>query len=243
MGRARSGGVRRNRVLTVAAVIVVLAALAVLAWQLGGEDEPRSADTTTTTAITSRTECPPVEGTSERRSDFDGPPEMCIDPAKAYSATLETTLGSFTIDLDPSRAPETVNNLVVLSRYHYYDGVPFHRVIPGFVIQAGDGDGTPDGSNDLGYTIPDELPDTPEDYVDYSVAMANSGPDTNGSQFFVVLPGGGAQLVQPAYSLFGRVIDGTDVVDAIGATGSADGTPSEEVLIDSVTIEEATAPS
>ena len=89
---------------------------------------------------------------------------------------------------------------MVLARYHYYDGVPFHRVVPGFVIQAGDGDGDPWGNNDLGYEIDDELPADASAYTDYSLAMANSGPDTNGSQFFVVLPGGGAQL-QALYSL------------------------------------------
>ena len=105
-------------------------------------------------------------------------------------------------------------------------------------IQAGDGDGTPDGSNELGYVIPDELPDSADAYVDYSVAMANRGPETSGSQFFVVLPGGGNQLTA-AYSIFGKVTEGTEVVDAIGELGGSDQTPSEEVLINSVTIAES----
>lgn len=131
----------------------------------------------------------------------------------------------------------SVNNFVVLSRYHYYDGVPFHRIVPGFVIQAGDGDGDPWGNNDLGYTIQDELPASSAEYTDYSLAMANSGPNTNGSQFFVVLPGGGKQL-QPAYSLFGQVTEGQDVVDAIGKLGDAQQKPTEAVVIKSVKITE-----
>jgi cyclophilin family peptidyl-prolyl cis-trans isomerase len=138
-----------------------------------------------------------------------------------------------------------VNNFVVLSRYHFYDGVPFHRIVPDFVIQGGDGDGEPWGNNDLGYTFADELPAGVEAYTDYSLVMANAGPDTNGSQFFVTLPGGGASLGSPNYSLFGQVTEGQDVVDAIGALGGAgdDGQqPSEAVVIDAVVITESPAP-
>ena len=130
-----------------------------------------------------------------------------------------------------------MNNFVVLSRYHYYDGVPFHRIVPNFVIQAGDGDGAPWGNNDLGYEIDDELPESSAAYTDYSLAMANAGADTNGSQFFVVLPGGGAQL-QPLYSFFGQVTEGQDVVDAIGALGTASQEPSKAVVINTITINE-----
>lgn len=225
---------------------VVLVGLAV--WQLGGNSPeettaqadtgPEASDTGPEDSVATRTPCPPADESAQRRSTFDGPPEMCIDPAKDYSAELDTTAGSFTITLDAQGAPETVNNFVVLSRYLYYEGVPFHRVVPGFVIQAGDGDGTPDGSNDLGYVIPDELPDSADAYVDYSVAMANRGPVTGGSQFFVVLPGGGSRLTAD-YSIFGQVTEGTEVVDAIGDLGGSDQTPSEEVLINSVTITES----
>ena len=188
------------------------------------------------------TGCPPVEGAPERVASFGGPPEMCIDPAATYTATFNTSEGTFTAVLDASIAPETVNNFVVLARYRYYDGTPIHRVVPGFVIQGGDGDGEPYGSNDLGYNIDDELPDSSDEYTDYSLAMANAGPNTNGSQFFVVLPGGGSGLA-PAYSLFGQVTEGTEVVDAIAALGreGADGPPSTEVTVESVVITEAPA--
>lgn len=239
----------RGRAFTTLGVIILAVLVGLAVWQLGGESggpEGTSEQTdagpddsaTTDDSAATPTPCPPTDGSAERRSTFDGPPEMCIDPAKNYSAELETTAGGFTITLDARLAPETVNNFVVLSRYRYYEGVPFHRVVPGFVIQAGDGDGTPDGNNDLGYVIPDELPGSSDAYVDYSVAMANRGPATNGSQFFVVLPGVGSRLTA-AYSLFGQVTQGTEVIDAIGELGGSDQTPSEEVLINSVTITES----
>ena len=184
------------------------------------------------------TPCPPEKGSAKRVQKFAGAPPTCIDATKQYVAIFETTKGPFTAELDAAKAPVTVNNFVVLARYHFYDGVPFHRVVPGFVIQGGDGDGEPWGNNDLGYTIPDELPKSVGEYKDMSLAMANAGPDTNGSQFFVVLPGGGPTLGKPAYSLFGQVVAGQSVVGAIGQLGGSDQKPTEAVVIKRVTIKE-----
>jgi peptidyl-prolyl cis-trans isomerase B (cyclophilin B) len=188
--------------------------------------------------LTEPTPCPPAAGSAKRVQKFAGPPPTCIDPAKKYSATFDTTEGSFTAELDSGRAPVTVNNFVVLSRYHFYDGVPFHRIVPGFVIQAGDGDGEPWGNNDLGYTIQDELPASSDEYKDSSLAMANAGPNTNGSQFFIVLPGGGPRLNPPNYSLFGQVTQGQDVVNKIGTYANGEA-PTKAVVIKTVTINES----
>ncbi len=234
---------RRRRILTVVAVVlglaVVIGVIVAVTGSDDGDDTDGSTDQPVPTdapesaalpapppgiTLDAATECPPVDGATERVQRFAGPPPECIDPDADYTATISTTLGDITAELDAAAAPETVNNFVVLSRYRYYDGVPFHRIVPGFVIQAGDGDGEPWGNNDLGYSIDDELPDSADAYTDYSLAMANSGPDTNGSQFFVVLPGGGAQL-QALYSYFGEVTEGRDVVDAIGALGGPDQVP------------------
>jgi len=235
----------------VVGLLVIIVGIVVLT---GGDDDETvtSGDEPTTTAavdpdalpepppgitLTETTPCPPVEGADERVEKFAGPPPDCLDPAMDYRATFSTTLGDFTATLDAAAAPATVNNFVVLSRYRYYDGVPFHRVIPEFVIQAGDGDGAPWGNNDIGYSVDDELPADSSAYVDYSLAMANSGPNTNGSQFFVVLPGGGSKL-QASYSYFGQVVEGQDVVAAIGALGGPDERPTTDVVIESLTITE-----
>jgi len=160
---------------------------------------------------------------------------MVIDPAKRYTATMTTSKGAMVIALDPVAAPKTVNNFVFLARYHYFDGIVFHRIIPGFVLQGGDPEGS--GRGGPGYRFEDELPAAGR-YQIGSLAMANSGPDTNGSQFFVISGPDGARL-PPQYSLFGSVISGGEVVATIDAVGTKSGKPSEAVTIESVTITEA----
>ena len=180
------------------------------------------------------TECPAADGSSPKQQKFDGPPPMCIDPNKRYTAEMVTNKGSMTIALDAASAPKTVNNFVFLSRYHYYEGVIFHRIIPGFMAQGGDPGGT--GTGGPGYKFEDELP-APGRYEIGSIAMANAGPNTNGSQFFIVSGQDGVRL-PPLYSLFGKVVKGLDSLEAIEATGSRSGQTSERVVIESVTITE-----
>lgn len=160
---------------------------------------------------------------------------MCIDVARRYSAEMVTSKGTMVIALDPVAAPKTVNNFVFLARYHYYEGIVFHRVIPGFVLQGGDPKGT--GTGGPGYRFEDELP-RPGRYELGSLAMANAGPNTNGSQFFVISGPSGARL-PPQYSLFGKVVNGLDVVASIDAVGTSSGKPKERVTIESVTITES----
>ncbi len=136
---------------------------------------------------------------------------MSIDANATYTAAMQTSKGEITIALDPKQAPKTVNNFVFLSKQGFYDGLTFHRVIPGFMIQGGDPTGT--GSGGPGYSFPDELPAAGQ-YKIGSVAMANAGPDTNGSQFFIVTGANGVSL-PPSYSLFGQVTKGQSVADAI----------------------------
>ena len=158
---------------------------------------------------------------------------MGIDPSKRYTATMETTLGTIVIALDAINAPRTVNNFVYLAGYHYYDGVIFHRIINGFMCQGGDPTGT--GTGGPGYRFGDELP-KPGQYQMGSVAMANAGPNTNGSQFFIVSGGSGVSL-PPAYALFGQVVKGLDIVDAMQNVPTARGDrPLTDVVINSVTI-------
>jgi peptidylprolyl isomerase len=166
---------------------------------------------------------------------WDSPPAMEIDPAKRYTAEMVTSHGTMTIALDPDAAPKTVNNFVFLARQGYYDGVVFHRIIPGFVLQGGDPTGN--GTGGPGYRFEDELP-KPGRYELGSLAMANAGPNTNGSQFFVISGPDGVRL-PPQYSLFGKVVSGLDVVTKIDAIGSRSGQPKERVTIESVTITES----
>jgi cyclophilin family peptidyl-prolyl cis-trans isomerase len=186
-------------------------------------------------------ECPPVDGSAEQRREFASAHQLCIDPTKTYTARFDTTQGVFEVLLYADRAPGTVNNFVSLARWKYYDGTKCHRVIEDFVVQCGDPTAT--GSGGPGYSFADELPAAGE-YKIGSLAMANSGPNTNGSQFFVITGNNGASL-PPQYSLFGEVTSGLDTaVKAMAALFNPDPAangvpPTADIIVKSVTISEA----
>jgi cyclophilin family peptidyl-prolyl cis-trans isomerase len=183
-------------------------------------------------------ECPPVEGTDEQIQAFDAPPPMCLDPDVNYSAKITTNVGEVTVELDQEQAPNTVNSFVFLARNNYFDDTVCHRVIQGLVTQCGDPTAT--GQGGPGYDFADELP-TAGEYSIGSLAMANSGPDTNGSQFFIISGERGAEL-PPAYSLFGAVAESDlGVVAELDARGSLDGSgvSTEEIRIIDVEIIES----
>jgi cyclophilin family peptidyl-prolyl cis-trans isomerase len=140
---------------------------------------------------------------------YDAPPPITTDPDKKYTAVVTTPHGEFKISLLTDVAPITVNNFVFLAREGFYDGTTFHRVIPGFVAQGGDPTGT--GRGGPGYRFQDELSDTP--FVEGIVGMANAGPHTNGSQFYLMI--GDAPHLTGRYTAFGRVVEGMDVVHSI----------------------------
>jgi cyclophilin family peptidyl-prolyl cis-trans isomerase len=169
------------------------------------------------------------------------PPEMQIDTNLNYSAAVSTSLGDFTIELFGKEAPLTVNNFVFLAKQGYYDGVTFHRIVESFMIQTGDRTGT--GREGPGYSFEDEV-NRGYQYEIGTVAMANAGPDTNGSQFFVCSGLKCAGLPQN-YSIFGKVTEGLDVIDKIqsvpvqvGNISTEQSSPIDPVLINSVTISE-----
>jgi peptidyl-prolyl cis-trans isomerase B (cyclophilin B) len=170
---------------------------------------------------------------------FDAPDDAGV--AGPTTVTLSTSCGPLVIELDPGTAPETVNSFVFLAEEGYFDGTVSHRVIPGFMMQAGDPTAT--GLGGPGYTIPDELPGEGMAYERGVVAMANAGPGTAGSQFFILF--GDADWLPPDYSIFGRVTDGFTTLDAIEAIPlgqsptSRDTTPStplNSLFIESVTV-------
>ena len=176
---------------------------------------------------------PPLDGSAPKKQKFESAPEMGIDPEKRYTATMSTSMGELVIALDPARAPKTVNSFVFLALHHYFDGIIFHRIINGFVCQGGDPTGT--GTGGPGYRFEDELP-KPGQYEIGSVAMANAGPNTNGSQFFLISGPSGASL-PPQYSLFGKIVKGLDVLDAMQKVDTdRNDRPREDVVIHSVTI-------
>ena len=140
---------------------------------------------------------------------YTTPPSMVIDPSKTCTATVRTDKGDIEIELFASDVPNTVNNFVFLAREGFYDGTMFHRVIPGFMAQGGDPTGT--GRGGPGYRFADER--ASNSHVEGSLSMANAGPNTNGSQFFI------CYAPQPQldgrHTVFGRVTRGMDVVRAI----------------------------
>lgn len=250
--------------------VLIIPLLAVLisglVWivNLGGDDDGSAASTTidafasttllptTTTTplpstiapstITGDTPCPAADGSSQRATTFENAPPNCIDPTKTYTASVTTNLGAYTAQLDAAAAPITVNNFVVLARYHYFDSTACHRAIPGFMVQCGDPSGT--GGGGPGYTITDELP--PDDsYKIGSLAMANTGAaDSGSSQFFLITGQQGVEL-SPTYSLFGQVTEGLDTtVKTLDAAGNPDSAangmpPLQQIIIQSVTITES----
>ena len=242
---------RTRKLATRAAIfIAVVVGVALIISVSGDSDSTSTNDTTvdsTATApvegrtITGDTPCPAVDGSEARASTFEKAPSNCLEAGKTYTAVVTTNKGEFTIVLDQNKAPLTTNNFVTLARYKYFDNTQCHRAILDFVVQCGDPTAT--GSGGPGYSFADELPQAGE-YKLGSIAMANSGPNTNGSQFFIITGDQGVTL-PPSYTLFGQVTNGLDnTVPALNAASNPDpaanGVPTlETITIVSVVITES----
>ena len=180
------------------------------------------------------------EAAIQDRKQWDRPPPIQIDPAKDYVATIKTNMGQIKVQLFAKDAPKTVNNFVFLAKNDFYDGTIFHRVINDFMIQGGDPTGT--GSGGPGYKFEDETRGNPNKHVAFTLSMANAGPNTNGSQFFITE--GAARHLDGLHTVFGRVIEGKEVVQAISDVPTGrNNRPDKDVLIEDVTIEEKAATS
>ena len=164
---------------------------------------------------------------------WSAPPPLTIDPAASYTAVLNTTAGAITVELLPGDAPNTVNNFVFLARQGFYDNVIFHRTIPGFMVQGGDPTGT--GGGGPGYRFADETVQRP--YSRGVMAMANAGPNTNGSQFFIMHAD---YALPPNYTIFGQAVAGLETIDAIATAptqpGGEGSKPVNPVVIQTVEI-------
>ena len=170
------------------------------------------------------------EAYGQEKPRFDGP-EQVLDGAERHQAVIKTSAGPISVELYSAEAPATVNSFLFLAQQGFYDGTIIHRVVPGFVVQMGDPTGT--GAGGPGYRFDDELDSArTHGYVRGTVAMANAGPNTNGSQFFICLED---VPLPPAYAVFGRVTEGMDAVDAIAALPTRGETPAQTVFVESVT--------
>jgi cyclophilin family peptidyl-prolyl cis-trans isomerase len=193
------------------------------------------------TAQTSATPSPSTQPSQPAKPrTYSSAPAMQIDKKKKYIAAVETSQGSFKIELFASESPVTVNNFVFLSKEGFYNGVIFHRIIKTFMVQTGDPQGT--GMGGPGYRFADELPPK-HPYSPGMVAMANSGSNTNGSQFFICTVDD-SKALQPLYTQFGQISEGMDVVQKIASVPvgpSASGEmskPKDPPVIKSITITE-----
>jgi len=239
----RDNGVRlsRRRVLAFGAASVAALALAAC----GGSTAtplptPKPANTVASTAPAAAASNP--GDVASRNNKYKSPPPITIDKSKKYIATIVTNKGTMKAELYADTAPVTVNNFVFLANDHFYDGVIFHRIVAGFVIQGGDPTGT--GGGGPGYKFPDEPIPANRAYEKGTLAMANSGPNTNGSQFFICVDNLTAKGALPKqYTIFGKVTEGLDVIDkilAVPRTAGSDGAqskPTEKVFMESVTIQ------
>ena len=262
---------RRDITLGVVGGLIGLALLVVGYMVLtGGDDDTQASDTPTPTASASVEPSgepgtrsgsvasvvdPPASvacggeapaDAGAKTPQYVGPPPMTIDPEATYTATFVTSCGTFEVRLRPDIAPEAVNSFVFLADEGFYDGLTFHRILDGFVVQGGDPLG--DGTGGPGYSF--DIETSPEQTFDAAglLAYANSGPGSNGSQFFVTL--GPAPELDPGgtageFTIFGEVTDGLEVVEAIGAvpvtqnpSSGEPSVPTEAVYVDSVTIDE-----
>ncbi len=250
---------KRNLRRFISIVVVAAVVVGISYWIADGNRSSKSTSTTTTTtktttsttnaappggsgnkspsAITTSADCPANFSATLNKPTYSSAPKMTIDPSKTYTATITTDIGPFTVLLDPKAAPITVNSFVFLAQHHFFDCIIFHRVIPSFVDQTGDPTGS--GTGGPGYQFADELPKTASpQYPLGSVAMANSGKNTNGSQFFIVAGSQGESLA-PSYTLFGKVTSGMAVIDKINQGGSSSGTPTTLHRMVSVTVTES----
>jgi cyclophilin family peptidyl-prolyl cis-trans isomerase len=238
-----------KRLLFALMTISVIGALAACGGSGGGSNESEQIDAPQVTESGIASECW-TEAQRDQQAEGDEAmaqpmqwkeaPVMTIDPAKTYTATLETSAGNVEVEFFPQDAPQAVNNFVCLGKAGYFDGTPFHRIIKGFVIQGGDPTGT--GRGGPGYRFNDE-PIT-KDYVKGSLAMANAGPNTNGSQFFIVVDDLRGKLPKN-YTIFGQVTGGMDVVDTLANTqvttsdSGEKSKPVQPVTLEKVTIHES----
>jgi peptidyl-prolyl cis-trans isomerase B (cyclophilin B) len=232
---------RRNRAIRNGGIAFVALVIVLVVVSLTNSDDGGNKNAATTKNGCSTKVPPKPTGTT-----LAAAPPMTIDPAAQYTAVMKTSCGDITIALDAAHAPQTVNSFVTLAKSGFYDGTLFHRIVTDFVDQGGDPTGT--GSGGPGYQLPDEPP--ADGYEAGSVAMANAGSGTTGSQFFLVVSDSGAQTLGTTppykYSSLGTMdADGLKVAKKINSFGSSSeaGTPKQKVYVTGIDVTETSAPT
>jgi peptidyl-prolyl cis-trans isomerase B (cyclophilin B) len=235
---------RRTRIAMGVGGVAIALALTGFGMFARGDDSPQASPPSAgpSAADLCSAKAPPSAG--EEKPTFRRPPEMTIDRSATYVATMKTSCGTVQMELSPDVAPVGVNSFVFLASQGYYDGLTFHRIVADFVIQGGDPEGT--GRGGPGYEFETETSERLTFADGGMVAYANSGPDTNGSQFFITL--GPTPQLDPtgdtSYTIFGKVTKGMDVVQRIGAVPTVDNgggeasTPTQPVYIESIAVDE-----
>ena len=208
---------KKRTFLVVLPVCLMMLGMIVLAGCSSGSNKSETSNTNTSQG--------------EKIMKWTTPPPITIDQNKTYTANISTNYGDITVQLLPKEAPLAVNNFVFLSRQKYYEGVKFHRIIKGFMMQGGDPTGT--GGGDPGYKFADER--VTRNYLVGTLAMANAGPNTNGSQFFINTADN--NFLDTKHTVFGRVVAGMDAVKAIETTPTGQNDrPVEPMVINSITL-------
>lgn len=257
----QAGAGRRQRVVFgIIALVLIGSMVAGFAGAMAGRGGSGTATTTTTSrsttttttvpttgvdvprvpagaAMSGPTPCPAEDGSSARTTSFSGPPTNCIDPANFYSATISTTKGDLLVNLNPKQAPAAVNNFVVLSRYHFYDGQPFSAILPRKSAAVAAAIDNPAGVESPGYTLPSEVPAQGQIYVFGSIAMVPvSARSDDYSAAFLIATLDQAPDLPSNLTQFGMVVDGSDALLAINKAGSQSGQPTEVITIKSISV-------
>jgi cyclophilin family peptidyl-prolyl cis-trans isomerase len=194
-----------------------------------------AAPTPTPTPVASATPTGSATATPTVVRSYTAPPPMTIDTSKTYEAVIHLDAGDVHIKLLPQDAPGYVNNFVFLAQHHFYDGLTFHRVVPGFVAQAGDPTGT--GYGDAGYSLPEEHNTIPFDAG--VISMAKAGSRVSSSQFFITLAPAGN--LNGSFTVFGRVTSGLELLQALPARDPQKANQPDGAVIKSIDITEGTA--
>lgn len=249
---------RRRRVIGIVGVVLLLAVVAGALGSRSGNDNRTSTTSTSATSssttpitglhdiapvaageqLTTPTTCPPEDGSAPRVTSFAGPPPNCIDTTRFYEAIVSTTAGDMTLQLNPEQAPNAVNNFVVLSLYHFYDGQPFTTIVPRQSASVEAIFDNPPGVSSPGYTLPSEVPPQGQIFVPGSVAMIpepGAADDAYGGAFLVatfeMAPG-----IPQSVTQFGIMLDGQDVLKALEKASSQSGAPTEVITITGIRI-------